>query len=77
MQDSDLIEIKVSRVLHAEKWKIIRLLTRVTEFPSFVPTVKEASIVRKNHNKITTRWHIQVDSVPIRWVEEDTLDLKQ
>ncbi|KPK96520.1 MAG: hypothetical protein AMJ95_13805 [Omnitrophica WOR_2 bacterium SM23_72] len=76
MQDSDLIEIKVSRVLHAEKWKIIRLLTRVAEFPSFVPTVKEASIVRKNHNKITTRWHIQVDSVPIKWVEEDTLDLK-
>jgi fatty aldehyde-generating acyl-ACP reductase len=77
MPDSGLIEIKVSRVLPAEKWKIIRLLTRVPEFPSFVTTVKEASIVRRHRNVITTQWHIQVDSVPIRWVEEDTLDLKQ
>ena len=70
MPDSDLIEIKVSRVLHAEKWKIIRQLTRVSEFPSFVPTVKEAAIIGRKHNTITTRWHIQVDSVPIKWVEE-------
>jgi len=77
MLDNDLIEIKVSRVLHAEKWKIIRLLTKVGEFPSFVPTVKEADIIQKNRNKIITKWHIQVDSVPIKWIEEDTLDLKQ
>lgn len=77
MPDSDLIEIRVSRVLPAEKWKIIRLLTKVSEFPSFIPTVKEAEIIQKNRNKITTKWHIQVDSVPIKWVEEDTLDLKQ
>jgi predicted amino acid dehydrogenase/ribosome-associated toxin RatA of RatAB toxin-antitoxin module len=77
MPDSDLIEIKVSRVIPAEKWKIIRLLTKVGDFPSFVPTVKEATVIQKSRNKITTRWHIQVDSVPIKWVEEDTLDLKE
>jgi len=77
MPDSDLIEIRVSRVISAEKWKIIRLLTKVGEFPSFVPTVKEAVVIQKNRNKITTKWHIQVDSVPIKWIEEDTLDLEK
>jgi predicted amino acid dehydrogenase/ribosome-associated toxin RatA of RatAB toxin-antitoxin module len=77
MPDSDAIQIKVSRVIPAEKWKIIRLLTKVGEFPSFVPTVKEAAIIHKNRNKITTKWHIQVDSVPVKWIEEDTLDLEK
>jgi fatty aldehyde-generating acyl-ACP reductase len=76
MQDN-IIEIKVSRVISAEKWKIIRLLTKVQEFSSFIPTVKEASVVARNRNKITTKWHIQVDSVPIKWVEEDILDLEK
>jgi fatty aldehyde-generating acyl-ACP reductase len=77
MPDSKVIEIRVSRIIGAEKWKIIRLLTKVAEFPSFIPTVKETSIIRKSRNKITTKWHIQVDSVPIKWVEEDILDLKK
>jgi predicted amino acid dehydrogenase/ribosome-associated toxin RatA of RatAB toxin-antitoxin module len=76
MPDNDPIEIKVSRVISAEKWKIIRLLTKVEDFPSFVPTVKEASVIQKSRNKITTKWHIQVDSVPIQWIEEDILDLE-
>jgi predicted amino acid dehydrogenase/ribosome-associated toxin RatA of RatAB toxin-antitoxin module len=74
MLDSDLINIKVSRVIPAQKWKIIRLLTKVWEFPSYIPTVKEASVIQKNHNKIITKWHIQLDDVPIKWIEEDTID---
>ncbi len=73
MPDKDLIEIKISKIIPAQKWRIIRLITKVGEFPSYIPTVKEASIIQKNHNMIITKWRIQVDNVPISWVEEDTL----
>jgi len=74
MPESDLIEIRVSRVIPSEKWRIIRLITKVWEFPSYMPNVKEASVIQKSRNKIKTKWLIQVDKVPISWVEEDTLD---
>lgn len=72
--DQNLIEINVSRIIPAEKWKIIRLITKVWEFPSYIPTVKEASVIQRIHNKIKTKWHIQIDNVPIKWIEEETLD---
>lgn len=73
MPDNNLIEIKVSRVLPAQKWRIIRLLTKVWEFPSYIPTVKEVSVIGKSGNIIKTRWFVQLDHIPIKWVQEDTL----
>lgn len=75
MPDKDLIEIKISKLIPAKKWRIIRLITKVGEFPSYIPTVKEATIIQKNHNKIITKWKIQVDNIPLSWIEEDTLAL--
>ncbi len=82
MQDSNLIEsssvkIEISRVIPAQKWRIIRLVTKPWQYPSYMPTVKEATVLSKTNNKIRTKWRIQVDSVPISWVEEDTLALNQ
>ncbi|MFC1599254.1 SRPBCC family protein, partial [Candidatus Omnitrophota bacterium] len=58
-------------------WRIIRLVTKVWEFPSYIPVVKEARVIKRSHNKMKTKWHVQVDSIPISWVEEDTLALRQ
>ncbi|MGD0335845.1 MAG: SRPBCC family protein [Candidatus Omnitrophota bacterium] len=77
MPDNELLEIRVSRVIPAEKWRVIRILTRVWEFPSFIPSVREATVLNKSGNKMVTKWRIQVDKVPISWVEEDTLELNQ
>ena len=77
MQDSGLIKIDVSRIIPADKWKVIRLLTKVWEFPTYIPCVKEVSVIHKTHNKMTTRWRIEINKVPIRWTEEDDLLLKQ
>ena len=73
MPDNELIKVELSRVIPAQKWKVVRLVTRVWEFPSFVPTVKEAEVIGKSRNRILTRWHIKVDNIPIRWTEEDTI----
>jgi predicted amino acid dehydrogenase/ribosome-associated toxin RatA of RatAB toxin-antitoxin module len=76
MPDKDEIKINVSKIISAPKWKIIRLLTKVGEFPSYIPTIKDASVIEKSHNVITTKWHIHVDNVPVKWIEQDTLDLE-
>lgn len=73
MQDKDLIEIQVSKIIPASKWRIVRLLTKVWEFPAYIPSVKEASVIQKKYNVMQTKWRVQVDGVPISWIEEDTL----
>ena len=73
----DLIEIKISRVIPAQKWKVIRLITKVWEFPSYIPCVKQASVIQKSGNRMRTKWRIQVDKIPITWIEEDLLALRR
>jgi len=75
MPDNDMIQITVSRVIPAGIWRIIRLLTRVYDFPSYIPSIKEVSVISKSRNKTKSKWLVQVDKVPITWVEEDTLML--
>ena len=70
----NLQTIKTSRVINAEKWRIIRLLTHVGDFPKYMPNVKEAMVLKRDKNKFRTRWRIQIDNVPISWVEEDVLE---
>ena len=75
MPDSNLLEIKISKVIPAEMWRVVRLLTKVWEFPSYIPCVKEANVIHKAGHKIVTKWCVQVDKVPISWTEEDDLEL--
>lgn len=75
--EAESIQIRISRIVPAPKWKIIRLITKVSEFPAYVPCVKEASVIQKSQNKMKTRWRIEVDRIPISWTEEDTLALRQ
>lgn len=77
MPDKDLIEIKISRIIPAQKWRIIRLITKVWEFPTYIPCVKEATVIQKAGHRMTTKWRVQVNEVPISWIEEDELALSQ
>ncbi|MFH1338846.1 MAG: SRPBCC family protein [Candidatus Omnitrophota bacterium] len=77
MQDSGLVEISVNRVIPAQKWRIIRLITRIWEFPAYMPNVKEAAVIHKSHNTVKTKWRIQVDKVPVSWIQEERLALNQ
>lgn len=77
MPNKDLIEINISRLIPAQKWRIIRMLTRVWEFPQYIPCVKEASVIQKTHHKMQTKWRVEVDKVPISWVEEDIFKFTQ
>ena len=71
--DNEGIEIKVSKIIPAEKWRVVRLLTKVWEFPAFIPSVKEVAVINKKHNVMQTKWRVQIEGIPITWIEEDTL----
>ncbi|MCX7927900.1 MAG: SRPBCC family protein, partial [Candidatus Omnitrophica bacterium] len=72
MQQNDTIQIQLSRVIPAEKWRVVRLLTKVWEFPEFVATIKEVSVLEKNIHVTCTRWKVQVEKITATWIEEET-----
>ncbi|MFH1848072.1 MAG: SRPBCC family protein, partial [Candidatus Omnitrophota bacterium] len=71
MKNSDTVEVRVSKVINASKWRILRLITKVQEFPEYMPSVKEVQVLEKNRNIMKTKWRIKVEKVPISWTEED------
>jgi predicted amino acid dehydrogenase/ribosome-associated toxin RatA of RatAB toxin-antitoxin module len=77
MQDRDLVKIEFSKILFAPMGKVVRLLIKVWEFPNYVPSVKEVSVIQRSHNKTKTKWRIEVNKVPISWIEQDILVLKE
>jgi len=73
MLDDDMVEIRISKVIPAQKWKIIRFLTRIWKFPSYMPFIKEAQVLHKTRNRMRTKWRIEINKIPISWIEEDIL----
>src|SRR3989338_8429235 len=76
METEDLVQIKISKIINAPRWRVIRMLTKVWELSALIPTIQEVKVIEKKHNIIKTKWRILVDGLPINWIEEDTLDLK-
>jgi len=72
MQNNDALELRISRVIPAQKWKIIRLLTKVWEYPAYLPFVKEVKVLEKYNHTIRTKWRVLLEGIPISWTEEET-----
>lgn len=76
MDNDDIVHIKIDKVIPASKWRVMRMLTKIWEFSAHVPTIEEASVIEKSRNVIKTKWRILIDDLPINWIEEDTLALR-
>ncbi len=74
---SPLIEIKISKIIPARRWKILRFLMHPTEFPKYMPNVKQCTLIGKTKAGIKTGWKIELDGLPISWVEEDTFVIRR
>lgn len=68
--------ITLKRILPSKRWKVLRLISRVQNFPWFMPSVKACEVISKERGKAVTAWHVEVSSIPIRWKQEDTFDFK-
>ena len=50
------------------------MITRVKDFPKFMPSVRKIEILESSHTGAVTRWSVDIDGLPISWKERDTFD---
>lgn len=72
MPGNDLVQIQLTKIIPAQKWKVIRLLTKVWEFPAFIPNIIAVTVLARCRNTIRTRWRIQLEGMELKWTEEET-----
>ena len=72
----DSIQVEIKRVIQAKKWKVLRLILRVQDFPYFMPNVKQCLILERSGHKAVTSWNVEVDKIPFSWNQEDIVDLE-
>ncbi len=68
--------IQVKRMLPAGRWRILRLITRIEEFPAYMPNVKKCQVISREGNKVVTEWSIDLNGIPLQWKQEEILDFK-
>ena len=77
MQRNDgIYAVNVSRVLPAKRWQVMRLLTRVQEFPRYLPSILECKVLSRERKRVVSSWIVEMEKIPISWTEEEILDLR-
>ena len=54
--------------------KVYSVLKNVTEYSSFMSSVKDVKIINEKDNTLLTQWNVLYDGVPIDWQEEIIVD---
>src|SRR3989338_10708962 len=69
------IEVNISKIIRAKRWIVLRMLSKIQDFPKFMPNVVSCKIVETREEGAVTEWNVMFDEIPIHWIEEDTYDL--
>ncbi|MBI4358169.1 MAG: SRPBCC family protein [Candidatus Omnitrophica bacterium] len=68
------IEVNVFKLIRAKRWVVLRMISKVQDFPKFMPNVVTSRVLETTDEGAVTEWHVVFDGIPIHWVEEDTYD---
>ena len=68
--------VSASRVLPAKRWQVLRLVTRVQDFPRYLPNILECKVLSRERNRVVSSWLVEMEKIPLSWKEEETLDLR-
>ena len=71
---SENIQLQISRFIPAKPWRVLRMITRVQDFPRFMTNVRKAEILEKTKNSAVTHWEVEVEGLRIQWKEKDNFD---
>lgn len=69
-----IIEIQIKREFHAPKRKVFAKLLRLNEFEKFMPNIKASSLLEIHGNTTLIKWHVDMEGIPIQWIERNTID---
>lgn len=70
------IEVKVERSILASRRRVFARLLRMGDFHTFMPNVKESRILETGKNTSLIKWHVEIDQLPIHWLERNTVDIR-
>ena len=70
----DVIELKVIRTAYAKPREVFREILKINDFVTFMPNVKKSEIIERKGLTVKTRWSIEIDGIPISWIEEEVVD---
>ena len=73
-EDYELISVRAKKILRAKKWKILRLIAKVEDFPKYMPNVKQCVVLEKRARVSLTSWVVDVDGIPFSWKEKAEFD---
>lgn len=72
-----LMTIQLTKVIAAKRWKVLRLLTRIEDFPRMIPNIKQCRVLeRPDKRHVISSWEVEMENIPLRWKEEDHLDFE-
>lgn len=75
-KNAGIYAVSTSRVLPAKRWQVLRLLTRVEDFPRYLPSILECKVLSRERNRVVSSWLVEMEKIPISWKEEETLDIR-
>src|SRR3990170_1871398 len=74
--EKNIHTLSLTRVLPTKRWKVLRLISRVNNYPWFMPNVKAFEVISRSRNRAVTAWHVEIGGIPIRWKQEDHYEFK-
>jgi len=69
------MRLVLRRIIPAKPLDVFRRILNVEDFSQYMPNVRESRILSRNENRVKTQWSVELDGLPMSWVEEETIDL--
>ena len=70
----DRRQVRFSVIVKAKRRKIYNVIKHMEKFPEFMTYVKKVKIVERQEDKCVSNWQIMVETLPIKWQQEDVFD---
>lgn len=71
---SEIIQLKIQRFIPAKRWRILRMIAQVKDFPRYMPNVRKSEVLEKTNDGAITHWMAEVEDLPIQWTQKDVFD---
>lgn len=71
-----MVRIKVECKIRKDGGSVFKIVKDFQNYKNFVKGVQSICILKKNGNKLLTKWQIDFDGAPFCWVEEEVIHEK-
>ena len=66
--------ITVSLLVNADSNKVFKTINNIDKYPDYMKYVKLVKIKENRGDRIVSKWTLDMDGTPIKWIEEDIIN---